>query len=159
MPNQEESHDGVPRKDKDRPSPDVGRDATDGQADSRGTGASDEQGRPAPDRGAQDDRARGYPGDGPAKVGLTSDRQPGLVAPSGVNERDHGAADDKPMGGGSVNLDDGTTEDRPRGPATGHQGGTWQSGSDSAPLGAPGAGMSDRNGPSDTDNQDGNRKI
>jgi len=28
-----------------------------------------------------------------SKDGLTSDRQPDLVAPSGVNERDHGAAD------------------------------------------------------------------
>ena len=60
------------------------------------------------------DKAPDYRGDGPAKVGITSDDQPDLVAPSGVNERDHGAADDKPMGGGSVNLDDDDME-HPRG--------------------------------------------
>ncbi|MBE7940825.1 MULTISPECIES: hypothetical protein [Ramlibacter] len=157
MPNQEESRDGVPRKSPDRPSPDVSRDATDGQSDARGRGASDTQGEPVPTPGEADDRARGYPGDGPAKVGLTSSRQPGLVAPSGVNERDHGAADDKPMGGGSVNLDDGTSMEHPRG-RTGGQGGTWQSGSDSAPLGPPGAGLSDSNGPSDPDRRGGPRQ-
>ena len=36
----------------------------------------------------------------------SSDDQPDLVSPSGVNERDHGAADDKAMAGGSVNFDD-----------------------------------------------------
>jgi hypothetical protein len=145
MPNQEESRDGVPRKDQGRPSPDVERDATDGQGGARGKGASDEQGQPA--GGSRDDR-----GDGPGKVGLTSSRQPDLVAPSGVNERDHGAAEDKPMGGGSVNLDD-DDEVHPRGKVIG-QGGTWDAkGGDSAPLGRPGAGLSDRNGPSDRDNK------
>ena len=153
MPNQEQSPDGKPRKDPNRPSPDVGRDATDGQSDARGTGASDEQGDRArsgngtPERGA-------YRGDGPGKMGLTSDRQPDLVSPSGVNERDHGAADDKPMGGGSVNLDD-FDEERPRG-NTERTGGTWQAqGGDSGQVGkAPGPGLSDRNGPSDPDAKD-----
>ena len=143
MPNQEQSPDGKPRKDPNRPSPDVERDATDGQSDARGKGASDEQG----ERGA-------YRGDGPGKVGLTSDRQPDLVAPSGVNERDHGAADDKPMGGGSVNLDD-FDEERPRG-NTARTGGTWDAqGGDSGEVGkAPGPGLSNRNGPSDPDAKD-----
>lgn len=91
-------------------------------------------------------------GDGPGKIGLTSDEQPDLVSPSGVNERDHGAADDKPMGGGSVNLDDDDMV-RPRGKTT-EAGGTRDAkGGDSAPLGPPGAGLSDRNGPSDPDNR------
>lgn len=90
--------------------------------------------------------------DGPGKIGLTSDKQPDLVSPSGVNERDHGAADDKPMGGGSVNLDDDDME-HPRGKETA-QGGTWDAqGGDSAPLGPPREIMSDRNGPSDPDNR------
>jgi hypothetical protein len=117
MPNQEQSREGIPRKDADRPSPD--------------------------DPARQD-----YRGDGPAKVGTTSDSQPDLVSPSGVNERDHGAADDKPMGGGSVNLDDDDMV-HPRGKVT-SAGGTWQAqGGDSAPLGPPGEILSDRNGPSD----------
>ena len=92
----------------------------------------------------QDDRGDGQPG----KAGPTGDNQPDLVAPSGVNERDHGAADDKPMGGGSVNLDDDDMV-HPRGKVTG-TGGTWAAeGADSAPLGPPDAGLSDRNGPSD----------
>src|SRR5438309_7161385 len=102
MANQEESKDGIPRKER--------------------TG----------DASKQD-----YRGDGPAKVGITSDDQPDLVAPSGVNERDHGAADDKPIGGGSINLDDDTME-HPRGKEN-SAGGTWQAeGGDSAPLGPPG---------------------
>ena len=93
----------------------------------------------------------GYKGDGPGKVGLTSDDQPDLVAPSGVNERDHGAAEDKPMGGGSVNLDDDDMV-HPRGKVTG-AGRTWddKKPSDAGDLGAPNVGMSDRNGPSDPD--------
>jgi hypothetical protein len=119
MTNQEQSRDGVPRKDDKQPSPAAGQD---------------------------------YRGDGPGKVGLTSDRQPDLVSPSGVNERDHGAADDKPMAGGTVNLDDDDMV-RPRGKTTA-AGGTWKAeGGDSAPLGPPGAGLSDRNGPSDPDNK------
>src|SRR5690349_8972241 len=105
MPNQEQSKDGIPRKDADRPSPDVER-------EEKGTARTDDPSR-------QD-----YRGDGPAKVGITSDEQPDLVAPSGVNERDHGAADDKPMGGGSVNLDDDDMV-HPRGKVT-SAGGTWQ---------------------------------
>jgi hypothetical protein len=93
-----------------------------------------------------------YRGDGPAKVGITSDSQPGLVAPSGVNEGDHGAADDKPMGGGSVNLDDDDMA-HPRGKVT-SRGGTEQAqGGDSAPLGPPAEIQSDRNGPSDRSNR------
>ncbi len=145
MTDQNRSSDGVPHKD-DRPSPDVERFATDGQSDARGKGASDEQGEPPP-RG-------GYAGDGPGKVGLTSDRQPDLVAPSGVNERDHGAAGDKPMGGGAVNLDD-FGEAHPRG-NTARTGGTWDAqGGDAGDVDkAPGAGLSDRNGPSDPDAKD-----
>ena len=143
MPNQEQSKDGVPRKDADRPSPDVERYETDGQSAARGKGASDEQGQ-RPKSGD------GYAGDGPGNVGLTSDRQPDLVSPSGVNERDHGAADDKPMGGGAVNLDDYDMA-HPRGKTTG-QGGTWDAqGGDSGKLGPPTEILSDRNGPSDPD--------
>ena len=138
MPNQEQSREGVPQKDSGRPSPDVERDATDGQSNARGKGASDEQGE-------------NYRGDGPGKVGLTSDKQPDLVAPSGVNQGDHGVAGDKPMGGGSVNLDD-DDELHPRG-NNARTGGTWDAqGGDSGEVGkAPGAGLSNRNGPSDPD--------
>ena len=166
MANQEQSRTGTPQKDQDRPSPDV-QGATDGQvsigqASARGTGispdamekkdrpmAGDEKGMPlAGDLPGDHD----YRGDGPAKVGVTSDNQPDLVSPSGVNERDHGAADDKPMGGGALNFDDGTDEIHPRGKVTG-TGGTWndKNPSDAGKLGAPGAGLSDRNGPSDPD--------
>ncbi len=95
---------------------------------------------------------KNYAGEGPGKVGLTSDQQPDLVAPSGVNERDHGAADDKPMGGGSVNLDDDDMV-HPRGKVTSAGGTRDAKGGDSAPLGPPGAGLSDRNGPSDPDSK------
>jgi hypothetical protein len=89
--------------------------------------------------------------DVPGKVGVTSDKQPDMVAPSGVNEGDHGAADDKPMGGGSVNFDDDDMV-HPRGKVTG-TGRTWDDKhpSDAGELGAPSPGMSDRNGPSDPD--------
>ena len=84
------------------------------------------------------------------KIGITSDRQPDLVPPSGVNEGDHGAADDKPMGGGSVNFDDDDMA-HPRGKETG-KGGTWEAqGGDSGKLGRPAEILSDRNGPSDPD--------
>ncbi len=147
MPDQNRSNDGRPRPDANRPSPDVERDATDGQSDARGKGATDEQGQAPP----REQRGEAYAGDGPAKVGLTSDDQPDLVAPSGVNERDHGAADDKPMGGGSVNLDD-DDEAHPRG-NTARTGGTWAAqGGDAGRVGkAPGAGLSGTNGPSDHD--------
>jgi hypothetical protein len=90
-------------------------------------------------------------GDGPGKVGLTSDEQPDLVAPSGVNQRDHGAADDKPMAGGTLNFDDGDIA-HPYGNTT-RTGGTWddKKPSDAGELGAPDVGMSDHNGPSDPD--------
>lgn len=136
MTDQNRSDDGVPRQDG-RPSPGGERNAADGQSNARG----------------QD-----YAGDGPGKVGLTSDAQPDLVAPSGVNERDHGAADDKPMGGGSVNLDD-DPEEHPRGNTT-RTGGTWDArGADSGDVDkAPGAGLSDHNGPSDPDAKDVHRR-
>lgn len=94
-------------------------------------------------------------GNGPGKLGVNSDRQPDLVAPSGVNERDHGAADDKPMGGGAVNFDD-DDETHPRGNTTRTQG-TWSAqGADSGEVGkSPGPGLSDSNGPSDPDAKKG----
>jgi hypothetical protein len=162
MPNQEQSRDGIPRKDSDRPSPDVERNATGGQASARGTGdspdvgkrmdrpmAGDEKGMPLT---SESPSGQDYRGDGPGKMGVTSDNQPDLVSPSGVNERDHGAADNQPMAGGSLNFDDGTDEVHPRGKVTG-EGRTWDEKfpSDAGKLGAPGAGLSDRNGPSDPD--------
>lgn len=163
MPNQEQSRDGIPRKDQDRPSPDVERFATDGQASARGSGVNTKEGdtsneRPsAPQSAEEKGRAtgtepgrQGYAGDGPGKIGLTSDDQPDLVAPSGVNQRDHGAAEDKPMAGDTLDFDDGTDALHPRGKVTG-QGRTWdeKNPSDAGDLGAPNVGMSDRNGPSD----------
>ena len=93
-----------------------------------------------------------YRGDGPAKVGIISDKQPNLVAPSGVNERDHGAADDKPQAGGSINFDDDDMA-HPRGKVTGAGGTNQAQGGDSAPLGPPAEIQSDRNGPSDRSNR------
>lgn len=127
MPNQEESRDGTPRVNPDRPSPDVERYATDGQANARGKGPSDEQGQP-PDAN--------------------------LVAPSGLNERDRGAADVPPTTSEQLNFDD-ATEDHPRGDNR-RTGGTWSTpphntGDQGAVGRAPGAGLSDRNGPSDPD--------
>jgi len=99
---------------------------------------------------ADDPQRQDSRGVGPGKIGLTSDNQPDLVAPSGLNEGDHGAADDKPMAGGSINLDDDDMV-HPRGKTTA-AGGTWKAlGADSAPLGPPGAGLSDHIGPSDPD--------
>jgi hypothetical protein len=161
MPNQEQSRNGVPQKDSDRPSPDV-RGATDGQASARGTGdgydvggkidrpaAGDEKGMPLT---TESPSAQDYRGDGPAKIGINSDNQPDLVAPSGVNERDHGSAGDAPSAGGTLDFDDGTDMVHPRGKVTG-AGRTWdeKNPSDAGDLGAPNAGMSDRNGPSDPD--------
>lgn len=171
MANQTQSSDGVPHPDRARPSPDVERDRGDGQSNASAKGTMSEHGTvgrqgPGGDEGKRvqgplptgEEKGTARPdaqeerGDGPGKMGLTSDKQPDLVAPSGVNERDHGAADDKPMGGGSVNLDDDDMV-HPRGKVTG-QGGTWDAkGGDSAPLGKPGAGLSDRNGPSDPDSR------
>lgn len=151
MPNQEESNDGKPRVDPDRPSADVERYATDGQSDARGKGATDEHGE-APPRSAErplERRTAAYEGDGPGKVGLTSDRQPDLVAPSGVNTGSGGVADEKPIAAEALNFDD-DDEHRPRGNTT-RTGGTWAAqGGDSGEVGkAPNAGLSDRNGPSD----------
>lgn len=163
MPNQEQSRDGMPRKDQDRPSGDADRRSTRGQASARGTGdAPDNGGKPAERPLAGDEKgmpmtsespsAQDYRGDGPGKVGLTSDKQPDLVAPSGVNERDHGAADDRPSAGGTLDFDDGTDMVHPRGKVT-SAGRAWdeKNPSDAGELGAPNAGMSDRNGPSDPD--------
>lgn len=140
MADQISSPDGRPRKDANRPSPDVERFATDGQSNARGKGASDAQGQAPPSAG-----------DGPARPGVSSGREPDLVAPGGVNERDHGAAEDKPMGGGSLQFDDDDAA-HPRG-NTDRTGGTWQAqGGDSGRVGkAPGAGRSDRTGPDDPD--------
>jgi len=82
------------------------------------------------------------------KLGVNSDQQPDLVAPSGVNERDHGSADDKPMGGGALNFeDDEIYSGRGNNARTG---GTWQAqGGDSGKLGQPAEILSNRNGPSD----------
>jgi hypothetical protein len=103
---------------------------------------------PSQVKSSGDEAAPGAPG--PGKIGLTSGDQPDLVAPSGVNERDHGAADDKPMGGGSLNFDDDDMT-HPRGKAT-EKGGTWQAqGADSGKLGRPAEIQSDRIGPSDPD--------
>jgi hypothetical protein len=87
------------------------------------------------------------------KIGVTSDNQPDLVTASGVNERDHGGVDDKPMAGGTVNLDDDDMI-HPRGKVT-SRGGTWneKNPSDAGELDAPDVGMSDRNGPSDRGNR------
>ena len=139
MANQEQSPNGKPQTDSDRPSPDV-RQEQDGQAaasqrEDRGNGATND---------------RDYRGDGPGKIGLTSDRQPDVVAPGGVNERDHGSAGEAPMAGDMLNFDDdeimsgrGNTE---------RTGGTWAAqGADSGKLAPPRGIMSDRNGPSDRD--------
>lgn len=140
MVNQTDSKDGVPHKDAARPTADVDQYSTDGQSDKRGKGASDEQGQEPGDS----------PGAGPGKPGLLSDREPGLVAPGGVNQRDHGSAKDAPMAGGGLNFDD-EDQTHPRGRTTA-TGGTWEAeGGDSGKLGAPSAGLSDRNGPSDRD--------
>ena len=96
------------------------------------------------------DRKDAAVGDGPGKIGLTSDDQPDLVAPSGVNERDRGAADDQPAAGGTLNFDDDDMA-YPRGKTT-STGRAWsdKNPSDAGELGgAPNAGLSDRNGPSD----------
>jgi hypothetical protein len=166
MPNQEQSRDGMPRKDTDRPSPDVGKApgrVAGGQASGRGTGdgigsggepqqpgqAGDEKGMPLT---SESPSAQDYRGDGPAKIGVTSDNQPDLVEPGGVNARNHQERGDAPVAGETLNFDDGTDMVHPRGKVTG-AGRTWdeKNPSDAGKLGAPSAGMSDRNGPSDPD--------
>ena len=103
------------------------------------------------DRAAPGDEAtndRNYRGDGPGKIGLNSDDQPDLVAPSGVNQRDHGSTGEAPMAGDMLNFDD----DEVMSGRGNHQrtGGTWDAhGADSGKLAPPRAIMSDRNGPSD----------
>ena len=133
MPNQEPSRDGIPPKDRSNERPLAGE----ARRPPQGSGSPS---RPE-ERGAE----RG-------RIGIHSEQQPDLVAPSGVNERDHGAAEDKPMGGGALDFDDGTDMVHPRGKVT-SAGRTWneKNPSDAGELGAPGAGLSDRNGPSDPD--------
>lgn len=149
MPNQEESRDGKPRVDNDRPSPDVERYATDGQSITRGKGPSDEQGqRPAPDT------ARGA---APSQAGGSPARQGGEVAPSALNEGDRGAADMPPTTSEQLDFND-ASEDHPRGDNR-RTGGTWDTPphntGDQGEVGrAPGAGLSNRNGPSDPDAKD-----
>jgi hypothetical protein len=168
MSNQQQSRDRTQRKDKDRPaSPDTGRTGGGGQASVRGEGNGDapdpaDRSNDRPMAGEAKGKSQGsasaspssqqYRGDGPARVGLISDSQPDLVAPSGVNERDHGAADDAPSAGGSLDFDDGTDMVHPRGKVTSADR-SWneKNPSDAGDLGAPGPGMSDRNGPSDPD--------
>jgi hypothetical protein len=105
--------------------------------------------------GASNDRS--YGGDGPGKIGVTSDRQPGLVPPSGVNEGDHGAAGEAPMAGDMLNFDDDEVmSGRGNNQRTG---GTWAAqGADSGKLAPPREILSDRNGPSDTDTGSGGGK-
>ena len=95
--------------------------------------------------GASNDR-----GDAPRKIGVASDNQPDLVAPSGVNERDHGSVGEAPMAGDMLNFDDDEVmSGRGNNQRTG---GTWDAhGADSGKLGPPREIMSDRNGPSDND--------
>ena len=161
MPNQEQSRDGKPRKDQDRPSPDTRQDSRDGQASARGTGDAPDTGRGTPPRAgdekgmpmsSESPSSQDYRGDGPGKIGVTSDRQPDLVAPSGVNERDTGSAEDRASAGATLDFDDGTDMVHPRGTVT-STGRAWdeKNPSDAGELGAPNAGMSDRNGPSDPD--------
>ena len=128
-------------------SQDQSRDGDQGKASERA--GADSGSKNTGDQGTAD---KNYQGEGPGKIGLTSDSQPDLVSPSGVNERDHGAADDKPMGGGSINFDDDDLT-HPRGRTTSAGGTRDAKGGDSAPLGPPGAGLSDRNGPSDPDSK------
>lgn len=163
MANQEQSRDGIPHKDKDRPSPDLGQSGrvAGGQASARGTGDSPDVGQPMQGGMAGEEKgvartgepsAQDYRGDGPAKIGVTSDDQPDLVEPGGVNARDHQHRGDAPVAGDTLDFDDGTDMVHPRGKVTG-AGRTWdeKNPSDAGDLGAPGAGMSDRNGPSDPD--------
>lgn len=128
MPNQEQSRDGIPRKDDDRPSPQVRKGGTDSP------------------------EGQDYRGDGPGKVGLTSDEQPDLVAPSGVNERSGGSVEEAGTAGGALDFDDGTDMVHPRGKVTSAgRTANEKNPSDAGDLGTPNAGLSDRNGPSDPD--------
>jgi hypothetical protein len=103
-----------------------------------------EHDKPESSDGASNDR--NYRG----KIGVTSDKQPGQVAPSGVNEGDHGAADEAPMAGDMLNFDDDEVMSGRGNNA--RTGGTWDAqGADSGKLAPPREIMSDRNGPSDKD--------
>lgn len=75
MPNQEESRNGIPRKDPNRPSPDVGGPA-DGQASGQGTGDAPERHEPGEHRPRADEKG---------KAGVASDGQADLPAPSDRN--------------------------------------------------------------------------
>ena len=152
MPNQEESRDGKPHVDKDRPSPDVEQYATDGQSNARGKGPSDEQGQKlAPDT---DPAQTAKAGTQDVAADTGGRRQGGEVAPSALNEGDRGAADTPPTTSEQLNFDD-ASEDHPRGDNR-RTGGTWDTPphntGDQGEVGkAPGAGLSNRNGPSDPD--------
>ena len=128
-------------------SQDQSRDEAQGKASERA--GADNGSKNTGDKGTAD---KNYQGEGPGKIGLTSDSQPDLVSNSGVNERNHQAAGDAPVAGDTLNFDDGTDMLHPRGKVTG-AGRTWdeKNPSDAGDLGAPNAGMSDRNGPSDPD--------
>jgi hypothetical protein len=111
----------------------------------------------------QDDIGPGLPsqrdhrGEGPAKPGLGSDDQRDLVTPSGVNQRDHGSADDSAAGDGELSFeDDEVMSGRGNGARTG---GTWSAeGGDSGKLGPPREILSDRNGPGDPDHGPGRKR-
>jgi hypothetical protein len=80
--------------------------------------------------------------------------QVGKVPPSGLNRGDHGVADNPLTSSEQLNFDD-ASEDHPRGD-TRRTGGTWDTPAhntgDQGDVGvAPGAGLSDRIGPSDPD--------
>lgn len=84
--------------------------------------------------------------------------QLGQVPPSALNKGDHGVVDEPPTTSEQLNFDD-ASEDHPRGD-TSRTGGTWDTpdhntGDQGAIGKAPGAGLSDRNGPSDPDAKDG----
>ena len=84
----------------------------------------------------------------------TDRNQAGQVPPSALNAGDRGIADSPPTTSEQLNFDD-ATEDHPRGTTT-RTGGTWNTPEhntgDQGNIGpAPGAGLSDRNGPSDPD--------
>lgn len=105
---------------------------------------------------SRDGNSQDYRGDGPGKVGLTSDNQPDLVSPSGVNERDGSSVEAEGVAGGSLDFDDGTDMVHPRGKVTSAgRTANEKNPSDAGDLGAPGAGLSDRNGPSDPDEKRG----
>lgn len=80
--------------------------------------------------------------------------QAGQVPPSTLNQGDRGIADSPPTTSEQLNFDDGS-ENHPRG-NTDRTGGTWNTPEhntgDHGEVGrAPGAGLSNRNGPSDPD--------